>query len=235
MIRAFTFFVLLLPLHLHAIEIGIPQLPLWAKSNHTGVAFELLKLIDQNSLKTIPYQTKGQPLVRAIGDYIQAKTDCFLGADEVVFGQFYGMQIISSQSIKPSAILAFTLPGQDVINSFEGFKKSPAGIPFGGDIAAALLKQYAVPSMKGKDFQQLMSLLKRRRISAIVAPDLERYNHPELQFSKNFSVLSYTDRLHCHPSAAAEKFIANFNIGLSNIQKNGQLQQLFSSTSPHAR
>lgn len=235
MIRAFTVFILLLPLHIHALEISIPQLPLWAKKNHTGVAFELLKLVDENSSKTIQYQVKGQPLVRAIGNYVQAKTDCFLGADEIIFGRFYGMEIISSQAIKPSAILAFTLPGQAVINSFNDFKPSPVGIPFGGDIAAALLKQHDISSMKGKDFRQLMTLLKRRRISAIVAPDLERYNHPELNFSKHFAVLNYTDRLHCHPSVEAEKLIAHFNDGLNKIQSNGQLHQLFSSASPHSR
>lgn len=199
------------------------------------MAFELLKLVDKNSSQKISYQIKGQPLVRAIGDYVQAKTDCFLGADEIIFGKFYGMKIMSSQVIKPSAILAFTLPGQEVIHSFDDFKKSPAGIPFGGDIAAALLQQYQIPSVKGKDFQQLMSLLKRRRISAIVAPDLERYNHPELKFSEHFAVLNYSDRLHCHPSEAAGNLIRHFNEGLSNIQRNGQLQQLFSTTSPHTR
>lgn len=223
-----TILLLLYLFAAEAIEVNVPQTPLWATPNSNGLAFELFNAIDQQFNETKPqYSTSSLPLVRAINDYVSGKSDCFMGADEVIFKGFYKMDIISSTPIKESAVLAFTLPGSPPISSFDDLKGQVAGVPFGGDIAKTILEQYGIESLKGHSFSQLLTLLKRRRISAIVAPDLEQYNHPQLRFDPDFAIFRYTDRLHCHPSEKNQQLIQHFNQGLERLSKNGELQSLF--------
>ena len=206
-----------------------------------GAYNEILKLLTDNTENIV--HLKFQPIRRAQLDFLQHRSDCYFISDlnlnnSLTINYDLDMpddKLIFSHVVNQTHIKVYTLAEHPAIKSLSGL----AGLVVGADPGTGLgyaLKEKLPPSahiLPTESVEKSIDLLKRGRISAIVAYDIDIKAHYRrtkadyrLHAAKGFNIHTSNDCVACWKNKKTQGFVNQFNKQLDTLKNSGKLAAL---------